>query len=164
MLAPQVALQTLNASDWSRLRDIRLQALAESPNAFGSTLEREQRYSDEDWMQRLGRNDVVTMVAVAPVRKDVGLIVGCPYDECAGLFSMWIAPEWRGQGIGGLLVDAIIEWARQLGTSRILLDVGDWNTAALALYRSRGFLPTGKVGALPFPRDHIPEQQFSLLL
>jgi len=47
---------------------------------------------------------------------------------------------------------------------RLLLDVGDYNTSAIALYRSRGFEPTGKVRTLPSPREHVREHQFELII
>lgn len=72
---------------------------------------------------------------------------------------MWVDPDWRGQGVASRLVDAVIEWARQRGKPRILLDVGDGNAAAIALYQSKGFEPTGKVGFLPPPRSHLSEHQ-----
>ena len=40
------------AGDWKALRQLRLQALADAPDAFASTLEAEVAYPDEVWRQR----------------------------------------------------------------------------------------------------------------
>lgn len=50
----------------------------------------------------------------------------------------------RGEGIGGLLLDAIEDHARALGRSAVRLDVVDTNPRARALYIRRGFSPIRK--------------------
>jgi len=61
-------------------------------------------------------------------------------------------------------MDAVIEYARSRGASRLLLDVGDHNQQAIALYARKGFRPNGQTGALPAPRNHIHEHQRELRL
>jgi ribosomal protein S18 acetylase RimI-like enzyme len=77
---------------------------------------------------------------------------------------MWVAPEARGQGVGNALIDAVIEYARSSGAIRLLLDVGDHNQQAIALYARKGFKPNGQTGSLPAPRNHIREHQRELRL
>ncbi len=77
---------------------------------------------------------------------------------------MWVAPQQRGRGLGGAIVDAVVAWARAEGHSRLLLGVGDDNAAAIALYASRGFEPTGVTSTLPPPREHILEHERALVL
>ncbi|MEM7427946.1 MAG: GNAT family N-acetyltransferase [Pseudomonadota bacterium] len=50
-----------------------------------------------------------------------------------------VAPEMRGQGIGGLLLDAIEDHARRHGEKSIRLDVIDTNPGAKKLYERNGF-------------------------
>ncbi len=142
------------ADEWIILRDLRLGALANCPNAFGP----------KEWQDRLSRRDAVSIAAFLANGDAVGLISGAPYDDAIGLFAMWVTPEHRGVGIGGRLVDALVTWARKMGHQRILLDVGDHNLSAIALYESRGFVETGIKGTLPPPRDPITEHQRALLL
>lgn len=51
MSSPTV--RPFSAEEWQAYRALRLGALADSPNAFGSLLEYEQPRSDEDWAIRL---------------------------------------------------------------------------------------------------------------
>ena len=77
---------------------------------------------------------------------------------------MWVSPEVRGQGVGEALIDAVVEWARVSGARRVLLDVGDHNQPAIALYARKGFEPNGIIGSLPTSRNYIREHQRELQL
>src|SRR5262249_10790528 len=107
-------------SDWRRQRDVRLRALADTPDAFGALLADEQKFRDEDWIARLAKTDRATFLAVLDGR-DAGMIVIGPYDDDAGLYGMWVAPEARGKGVADALISTGIEWARTQGFQRIFL-------------------------------------------
>lgn len=55
------------------------------------------------------------------------------------IYSVATAPEARGLGIGQALLDKAVEYARERNAREITLEVSTANTAALALYRKRGF-------------------------
>lgn len=50
---------------------------------------------------------------------------------------------YRGQGIGGLLLDAMLDFGREKKLEQIVLEVRPSNQPALALYQNRGFVPCG---------------------
>jgi ribosomal protein S18 acetylase RimI-like enzyme len=157
-------IQRLSVDAGLRLRHIRLRALADAPDAFGSTYAEAVARPMATWSEQL--ENIATFVAVKD-GKDVGL-VRCVGDahlhDTAWLISMWVAPEARGQGIGDALVDAVIEYVRSTGSTRLLLDVADDNRQAIALYARKGFIPNGETGSLPSPRHHICEHQRELRL
>ena len=157
-------IQRLSIDEALRLRHIRLRALADAPDAFGSTYAEVSAHPLDMWRQQL--QEIVTFVAVRD-GEDVG-IVRCASEEhhpdTAWLLSMWVAPEARGQGVGNALIDAVIAYARASGAIRLLLDVGDHNQQAIALYARKGFKPNGQTGALPAPRHHMREHQRELRL
>jgi GNAT superfamily N-acetyltransferase len=157
-------IQRLSIDEARRLRHIRLRALADTPDAFGSTYAEVAAHPLAEWSKQL--QEIATFVAVHD-GKDLGL-VRCARDEhhhdTAWLISMWVTPEARGQGVGNALIDAVIECARSSGASRLLLDVGDHNQQAIALYARKGFQPNGQTGSLPAPRNHIREHQRELRL
>jgi RimJ/RimL family protein N-acetyltransferase len=59
------------------------------------------------------------------------------------VLGMGVVASSRGHGIGGALIDAVIERARRAGMERIELDVFAKNKRARALYERRGFLVEG---------------------
>ena len=156
----------LGGADWERLRALRLRALREAPDAFGRTLAEEEPQPPEYWQARLA-DPAVAHFVVSREGADVGLVSGAPWrgrPGVMGLFSMWVAPEARGAGVGGRLVEAVVGWARASGYGRVVLEVADENAAAVRLYERHGFAPTGARGTLPPPREHVLEHERARML
>lgn len=157
------AIDRVGPSEWIRVRAIRLRSLADAADAFGTTLAEDLVRSPDEWRTRLANPAGATLLARVD-GVDVGLAIASPYRHetgAAGLFAMWVDPRFRRQGIGHCLVRSALTWAKREGFSRVLLDVVATNTHAIRLYESHGFRPTGVVGSLPPPRQHIKELQMS---
>lgn len=155
-------IERLNGDGWQRLKAVRLAALADAPDAFGSTLAQARRYEESEWRQQL--ETLATFVAVVETL-DVGVARGIADEtspDDALLASMWVAPAVRGHGAGEQLILAVANWARAAGHARLKLDVADGNRHAVALYERMGFEPTGETGSLPPPRGHVAEHRRAL--
>lgn len=64
----------------------------------------------------------------------------------AGEMSMLVRKRFWGRGIGGHMLDALIDWARASDVvTKIDLRVRDDNERAVRLYRSRGFVEEGRI-------------------
>lgn len=59
--------------------------------------------------------------------------------------GMAIVREHRGRGIGRVLLERGLEWARSVGVQKVRLGVFESNARALALYRSIGFSEEGRL-------------------
>jgi GNAT superfamily N-acetyltransferase len=57
----------------------------------------------------------------------------------AQLNSLWVLPEHRGAGVGGLLVDTFLGWARERGARHAAVTAFAANPAAIRLYEKHGF-------------------------
>lgn len=161
-----LTIERATVDAWERVRALRLSALAGAPDAFATTLAEDEVRAPRSWRERLEDPTVATFLGRCAGR-DAGLVVTAPWrgrPGCAGLFSMWVEPQARGRGLGGLLVDAVVGHARDQGLERIVLEVTDGNEAAERLYAAKGFERTGVTGSLPPPRSAIREHQRELLL
>jgi RimJ/RimL family protein N-acetyltransferase len=139
-------VRRLGPDDWTVLKLMRLDALGESPDAFGSTLERESAFTEADWRHRL-RDSAVNCVAFTRTGEPVG-IAGAyrPDDEptVREVVGMWVRPAHRGTGLADLLLVAVLDWSWADGASGVRLWVADGNDRARRCYVRRGFRPTGR--------------------
>jgi ribosomal protein S18 acetylase RimI-like enzyme len=138
-----VEIEALTVEDWERLRAIRLAALREAPQAFGSSYETVRGWAASQWRERL--HDIPTFLAVEGGR-DIGIVCGwlCKdRADAAYVISMWVDPGHRRVGVASALLDHVRVWAAGLGRARLLLDVRADNEAAIAMYRDYGFRSTG---------------------
>jgi GNAT superfamily N-acetyltransferase len=124
-----------------------LAALADSPDAFSSTLEGENAFPDETWRDRT-RDSVAGIKSFCAVALDddseVGIVVGLSDANDATrchLVSMWVAPSFRGTDVARSLVEAVAGWAKQRSASLLLAGVMPCNERALAFYKKVGFEP-----------------------
>ena len=60
-------------------------------------------------------------------------------NECE-MKRMYIRPEFREKGIGGLLFDYVIKWSKTMGYKKILLDTNEEMKEAVKLYLKKGFI------------------------
>ena len=148
------SIRPIRPDEWSQYRDLRLRALADSPDAFGSTLAKERGRPDTEWLSRLE--------SAADIRWNLPLFaesgnepVGLAWDriersspDVANLYQMWVAPHYRGRGIGQMLLEAVIAWARQAGVEQLALGVTLGETPAMSLYSRAGFVPSGRPQSL----------------
>ncbi len=59
------------------------------------------------------------------------------------LANLAVRPDARGQGIGGRLLDHVLERCREAGIAALYLEVRHSNEVARALYEGRGFRTVG---------------------
>lgn len=85
--------------------------------------------------------------AVLLVAEVDGTIVGflsCEHRRGLADLGMFVDGAHRGHGIGGLLLDAAIAWARDEHCHKLTLEVWPHNERARRLYVSAGFVDEGR--------------------
>jgi ribosomal protein S18 acetylase RimI-like enzyme len=146
-------IRKLTESDAEAFRNIRLEALYNNPEAFGSsyeealekplsfTIERLRQYaaSEDDFM--LGGFEENELIGTVGFVREQGV-----KEQHKGMIiSMYVKPEKRGEGQGRALMLGAINRARQLTElEQLKLIVGADNVGARQLYLSLGFEAYGR--------------------
>jgi GNAT superfamily N-acetyltransferase len=163
-----VQIRLLTADDAGEWRRLRLESLENDPEAFSSSAEDPQSLSVEDVRKRFGSDREGFFIVGA---FDDGRLVGMAgfYRERgaksrhkARVWGVYVAPGWRGHGLGRNLMRALLEHAAGIdGVEQLLISVTATQRAAGSLYRSLGFEPFGrepralKVGERFIDEDHM---------
>jgi ribosomal protein S18 acetylase RimI-like enzyme len=144
-----VSVVALGPPDWRDLRAIRLEALRSEPAAYSSSYEETLEWSDEDWRRRLTNDHRLHLLARVQNRP-IGIVGGYlgsdeGDDSVAEVFGMYVTSEYRGRGVGRLLLTALIDHLSALPQiSAIRLGVTETQDPARGLYKSVGFRVVGK--------------------
>ncbi|HEY9629515.1 MAG TPA: GNAT family N-acetyltransferase [Coleofasciculaceae cyanobacterium] len=148
-------IRTLQPHEASLFREVRLRALADSPNAFAETLQQAQTQPQTYW-EMLTHSLSQPNSHVMFLAEQAGLVVGFTFglvdrqDSKTGhLGGMWVDPTCRAQGIGSALIAEVLTWAQQRSQTKLELWVTEGNVKAMGLYKKVGFVDTGKRDVLP---------------
>jgi len=91
----------------------------------------------------MGRTDTDLFVAEAEGHV-VGYAAAWTVFDQAELGNVSVAPVARGHGMGGALVDTVVERVKERGAREVFLEVRESNLTAQAIYRERGFTEIGR--------------------
>lgn len=145
MTTQSIEIRRLLPADAALYRDIRLEALRLSPEAFGSAYETESVHPVEWFAERLAHGAAIIgafrggepagivgfIAAQGPKQQHKGMLVG-----------MNVRQQARRAGVGRLLVDAVLGLAAQ-SVELVKLAVVKGNEPACRLYQRAGFVEYG---------------------
>ena len=147
-----------DVEDWAAVREIRLRALADAPDAFASGLADERGRAESEWRDRLASPDARTFLALDD-GDPVGLVTVYrdPDDRArAHLVSLWVSPGQRRRRVATTLTEAVLDWARTTDVQAVDLWVTETNAGARELYERCGFVDSGQRQPLP-SHPHLQE-------
>jgi ribosomal protein S18 acetylase RimI-like enzyme len=144
-----VRLRRLEPTEVEPLRELRLRALRQNPEAFAETYEEARDRPLQDWASWAADESRVIVVAIDGERW-VGMVACRRLEpDSSWLTALWVDPAVRGKGLGARLIDAAAEWATEQGAAAVELSVTTNNQAAATLYTRAGFAETGRRRPLP---------------
>jgi len=144
---PLLSLRPLVPSDARAFRDLRLEALAGVPEAFGSSYEEEVARSLDDFRAMIPESGPGRIFGGWSGERLVGMagfaVQGRLKARHKGvMWGVYVQPDLRGQGLGEALVRQVVTHA---AAHVIVLEaaVGLSNTGARRTYHKLGFRPYG---------------------
>lgn len=152
MTLPFIVRRT-RENDWQAYRDLRLEMLADTPEAFAETLANARGWDEGEWRMRSARGEASDQILVAAIEQSGGRWVGSMGGFIASgpdvtgplLVGVYVSPDHRGRtlGVASAMLSEIEEWAASV--DRLLhLHVHEANPRALAFYERSGYRLTGK--------------------
>lgn len=146
-MTANILIRPLEPSDAQTFRDLRLEALATCPEAFGSSYEEEAPLPLETIRSRIPPSGPNAIFGAFAGERLVGLAGFAIYDRLKAshkglMWGVYVQADWRGHGLGKRLVQHVIEHASQ---HVIMLEaaVGLTNESARRTYHALGFKPYG---------------------
>jgi GNAT superfamily N-acetyltransferase len=139
-----VTVRRLKNEDAETYQKIRLEALEVAPQAFGSTLAREQALSRAEFIRRLENGLSLGAFEDDALVGVVGLVVAAGEKERhkGTLVGMYVSLSARGRGVGQALVEGLLATAVGV-VEQVNLAVVDDNVRARSLYERCGFSAYG---------------------
>jgi RimJ/RimL family protein N-acetyltransferase len=139
-----IILRKAVPSDAERFRELRLDALQESPIAFPGDYEVYANHPMSFWENRL-ETDEIGITYFAEYENHIIGMTGIRRGETsktkhsATIWGVYVRPSWRGLRIAQVLIEACIAWAKSNGVSIVKLGVTAASTSAVRCYQRCGF-------------------------
>ncbi len=146
---PAPIIRRLTPDDAAAFRALRLQGLADHPDAFTSTVA-DWDLPLEAYIERIeaghviGGFDAGTGALLGHVFLATHVATGLKTRHKCELWSVYVSPEARGRGLAEAMIVHVIDLARSLGFAWLKLQVGEHNVAARKTYERLGFVVFGR--------------------
>ncbi len=143
----------LNAKDWQKYKDIRIEALESEPLAYAKTPKESLAEPDCYWRERLELSENISGNSKYFVEVD-SKIVGMAdvvienkkekIKHIANIYGVYISKPYRGRGYGKKLLKTVLkEIEKRKEIRKVKIGVNPIQKAALTLYKSLGFKEVG---------------------
>jgi RimJ/RimL family protein N-acetyltransferase len=147
----QIRIRFLLKTDLEAFKSLRLEALREHPEAFGSDYEEDSRQPESFWIDRVEKSvdNPYGCAIIAESGTELAGMVGVWRQErvkrrhCAGIWGVYVRPAYRGQRLMDRMIGQAIDWCRGNQVRIVSLTVGTHNGPAIRCYLRCGFTVYG---------------------
>lgn len=139
-----ISIREALPSDVSQYREFRLGALQDSPTAFSADYQVNLNHPMSFWEGRLSFDEHGIIFFATHENNLIGM-TGIRRGESpktkhsAGIWGVYVRPEWRGLHIAEALIEICIAWAKPCQVNIVKLGVTTTNTSAVRCYERCGF-------------------------
>lgn len=133
-------IRLLHEEDWMIWKAFRHQTLIDFPLAFSSSMEEEEKLTDQQFQDWIKRHTIYGAFIEDQMIGSVGFFkLDCSKERHRGvLFGMNVLPAYQRRGIGDELMSSIIRHAKNY-VLQLHLTVVSSNETAVRLYQRHGF-------------------------
>ncbi|MCB1537708.1 MAG: GNAT family N-acetyltransferase [Rhodospirillales bacterium] len=140
-----IVCRLFKPEEWGILRDIRLSALKDTPQFFGSNFAREKDMPEVYWRETAHSENCVTaglfdgtqvmgIMGIATMKADAS-------GESAVLWGTYISPAWRGRGLAKKLYGVLLAYAAaRADWKHVYISHHESNAASRRATLSQGFV------------------------
>ncbi|QYJ03062.1 GNAT family N-acetyltransferase [Nocardioides panacisoli] len=157
-------VRVLDESDWRIYRDLRLEALRESPDSVVGSREAESDHDEAFWRDLLREEPRFVAERDGQAVGIVGLHPAPDDPDVAEVLGLWVAPTMRGSRIAWELVAAATDRARDQGRTQLFFWVASDSGAAVAFASTFGFRPTSQRRTAPATEAATPQEEVAMVL
>lgn len=146
-------IRLLTPADAAAFQALRLEGLAETPEAFAASLAEEQQLPLDVVAGRLAATEDKAVFGAFDSNTEGAALAGVvgvmreeklKHRHKAFIWGMYVAPGWRERKLGRALMDRAMQHAAAMpGVRQVTLCVTAASTGAVRLYESLGFVRTG---------------------
>lgn len=163
--ALEITIRPATEADAEAVRDLRLEALRDHPEAFSADYEANLNKTLADWQTRLQENDGTVSIIYLACSGDMlagmmGIFQGqSPKTNHTGIiWGVYVRPNFRRYGAARRLVEACLGWAAEHAVKTVKLAVVTTNIPAIQCYARCGFRVYGvEPKALFYDRTYYDE-------
>ncbi|WP_233857462.1 GNAT family N-acetyltransferase [Paraburkholderia sp. HD33-4] len=142
MKTSDLAVRCLRPDEWRLLKALRLSALACDPQSYWETVDEARARDDAYWKTFAGKltaPEGSRMFLVEQAQRVVAFVFAVRKDgDEYRIGGLWVDPVHRRKGLGSLLVQQVITWARADSPAAVI-QLWCHTGPALSFYRRNGF-------------------------
>ena len=145
-----VVIRQSNLEDVSAFRELRLEALQDSPTAFSMDHQRASHQPIKYWEDTLVMDDMESTIFFAEHDGQLIGMTGIARGRSpktrhgADVWGVYVTPQWRGLHIAEQLIHSCKIWAKARDVLILRLAVVATNKTAIQCYERCGFVTYGK--------------------
>ena len=154
-----ITIRDATPADTMPFRELRLEALQDSPIAFSADYQQNLNHPAKYWEDRLTmEQDEATIFLAKHEGKLIGMTGiargGSPKTRHgAWIWGVYVSPEWRGLRVAEELIDSCFTWAKERKIFIVKLGVAATNQPAIRCYERCGFVTYGTEPRAVFYED-----------